>query len=42
MKKRIAKVSKEKELHLTVPPRLEGVVKNKMMNPVQKKKKEKK
>ncbi len=27
--------------HLTRPPRLEGVVKNKMMNPTQKKKKSK-
>lgn len=41
MKKRIPKVSKEKELHLTMPPRLEGAVKNAMMNPVRKKKKKK-
>ncbi len=28
-------------IHLTRPPRLEGVVKNKMMNQIKKKKKEK-
>ena len=41
MKKRIPKVSKEGELHVTTPPRLEGVVKNRMMNPIRKKKKKK-
>ena len=30
-----------KENHLTRPPRLEGVAKNKMMNPTEKKKKSK-
>jgi len=38
MKKRVAIISKKNELHMTVPPRLEGAVKNKMMNPVRKKK----
>jgi len=38
MKKQIPKVSKKQELHLTRPPRLEGIVKNAMMNPVRKKK----
>jgi len=41
MKKRITTISRKNELHMTVPPRLEGVVKNKMMNPVRKKKKKK-
>jgi len=39
MKKQISKVPKERELHLTRPPRLEGKAKNAMMNPVHKKKK---
>lgn len=39
MKKQIPKWQKEKNLHLTEPPRLEGVVKNAMMNPIRKKKK---
>lgn len=42
MKKGKTKLSKDefkRNLHLTTPPRMEGVVKNKMMNPVRKKKK---
>lgn len=39
MKKQIPKVPKERELHLTRPPRLEGKAKNAMMNPVRKNKK---
>jgi len=39
MKKQILKVPKERELHLTRPPRLEGKAKNAMMNPVRKNKK---
>ena len=42
MKKGKTKLSKDefkRNLHLTNPPRMEGVVKNKMMNPVRKKKK---
>jgi len=41
MKKQTSKVSREKELHLTRPPRLEGKAKNAMMNPVRKKKRPK-
>jgi len=45
MKKQNQIIDKKKLLreagHLTRPPRLEGVIKNKMMNPVRKKKKAK-
>jgi hypothetical protein len=44
--KKILKINKKdlshKDYHLTSPPRLEGKVKNAMMNPVKKKKKESK
>ncbi len=37
MRKQLPKFEREKQLHLTRPPRLEGKVKNAMMNPVRKK-----
>jgi len=38
MKKAKPNIDKRKNLHLTRPPRLEGKVKNAMMNPVRKRK----
>ena len=35
---KLSKNDFKKNFHLTTPPRMEGVVKNKMMNPVKKKK----
>jgi hypothetical protein len=41
MKKQPKNISKERELHMTMPPRMEGKVKNAKMNPVRKPKKKK-